>query len=244
MPVSGTLYPLGIDWRQHPRMTSLVVYGVLENSEGARLVRTTQSSYKVDAIGMDEQWLLFPQLALLVESLQAGIALAIRDMPMLPTGNLLWNSECATLGDKYTLSDVATRYFAPNASKPISLPQLPAHQRHPLHLTEPVFLQDYTITDWTISRGDWALQLDMRRIVDTEVTAQELRLNNAAFGLIRYDAQHWTFQPLVAVKGKGKPLFFGKDSAKILSKPPKSSTVSILKERASRLLRGKKETKS
>jgi hypothetical protein len=244
MPVSGTLYPLGIDWRQHPRMASLVVYGVLETVDTATLVRITQSSYKVDAIGMDEQWLLFPKLALLVESLQAGKTLEIRDMPLLPTGDLLWNLDCAAMGSKYTLSDVAARYFAPNAAKSITMPQLPAHQRHPLHLAEPVFLADYTLNDWTINSGNWALQLDMRRIVDTEVTAQELRLNNAAFGLIRYDAQQWTFQPLAAVKGKGKPVFVGKDSAKILSKPPKSSTVSVLKERASRLLRGKKEVKS
>jgi hypothetical protein len=241
IPISGVFYPLGIDWRQHSFMTSLVCYGVLESEIGLHFLRCTQSAYKVDAIGYDEQWLLFSEMAMLAESLESGKAINLEGMPILAGGDMIWDVDRASMGKKYSLMEIAEACFAPEASEVIRMPQLPAHQYHPVHLAEPVFLKNIELKGSRIHSEDFSFELDKRRILDTELGLNALNLCDSAFGLLRYDDEKWLFQPLAAAKGNGKPIFMGKDSVKILKTAPKTSTLATLQERASRLLRDKEK---
>jgi hypothetical protein len=238
IPMSGVFYPLGIDWRQHSFMTSLVYYGILESDTGLHFLRCNQSAYKVDVISYEEQWLLFPQMAMLAESLESGKAINLDEMPVLASGDLIWHIDRASMGKKYSLIEIAEACFAPEASEVIRMPQLAAHQYHPVHLAEPVYLKNIALKGSRINSEDYSFELDKRRILDTELGLNTLNLCDSAFGLLRYDNEKWLFQPLAAAKEKGKPIYLGKDSVKILKTIPKTSTLAILQERASRLLRG------
>ncbi len=237
--VSGTLYPLGIARRQHAQVTSLVIYGVLETVSRTEFVTITQSAYKVDAIQDKQVWLLFPHLALLLESLSAGKMLVLQEMPYLAGGHLLWDATAATLGTSYKMMDAAQAYFAPQPTTSIQQWELPPEERHPVHIAEPVALTNCCISNGMVDANGLSFKLDERRIQGTEFSGSELEAADRLFGLIRYDAGEWLLQPLAASQAKGKPIFIGKESGKILKKPPKDNTVNILKERASRLLREK-----
>jgi hypothetical protein len=70
----------------------------------------------------------------------------------------------------------------------------------------------------------------------SEVNGEAIGSSTQLFGLLRFDAGQWSVQPLT-VAIKKKLVFTGQKAAKICKSPPKTSTVNILQERASRLLR-------
>ncbi len=111
-PVTGTLYPLGVDLREHPQMLSAVCYAVLVADGRAELVRQTWSRFKVAAIQGDERWLLFPDAAPWLESLAQGKALDVQNIGLLPSGDLVWDGGACKPGQKYKLIEIAARYFA------------------------------------------------------------------------------------------------------------------------------------
>ncbi|GAA5529362.1 hypothetical protein [Herpetosiphon gulosus] len=242
-PVSGTLYPLGIEWRQHSTLVSLVVYAVLEADSKASLVTITQSAYKVAAIQQDQLWLLFPELSLLFDSLSSAKALILRDAPVLPTGQLLWDVQTTSLGAKYELLDIAERHFGLNPKQPLAQAQLAPEQRHPVHVAEPVVLSNYQLTQsteaCTITTAEHSFKLDLGFINGTEIDLAVLESAHRLFGMVRYDAGEWLLRPLSTSLKKGKPLFIGLENGKVFKKAPKNNAVGILKERASRLLREK-----
>ena len=242
-PVSGTLYPLGIEWRQHSTLVSLVVYAVLEADSKASLATISQSAYKVAAIQQDQLWLLFPELSLLFDSLSSAKALVLRDAASLPTGQLLWDAQTASLGAKYDLLDVAERYFGLNPKQSIAQTQLAPQQRHPVHVAEPVVLSNYQLNQTTeactITAGEHSFKLELGLINGTEIDLAVLESAQRLFGLVRYDAGEWLLRPLATSLKKGKPLFIGLENGKVFKKAPKNNAVGILKERASRLLREK-----
>ncbi|HYF63101.1 MAG TPA: hypothetical protein VD886_09840 [Herpetosiphonaceae bacterium] len=241
--VDGTLYPLGLDWRQHAAMVSLVAYGVLEAGGSAELVTITRSAYKVAAIQQDQLWLLFPEIAPLLESLGAAKALRLRAMPLAPGGHLLWDERAAEIVGAFKPMDLAESYFAPGAARPINRSATPAEQRHPVHLAEPIALAGYRLAQdgdgWTVRAGEHAFALDLRHAAGTEITAEAVGAAERLFGLLRFDAGAWHLRPLYLSPKKGKAVFIGAESGKILAKAPKGHAVGILKERASRLLREK-----
>jgi len=71
------------------------------------------------------------------------------------------------------------------------------------------------------------------------VDAETLAPTTGVFGLLHYDEGTWVLQPLSADDGGKTFVYVGDAGAAILKKPPKTSTVSVLRERASRLLRKK-----
>jgi hypothetical protein len=231
--VSGTLYPLGIELRQHSQAASLVVYGVLVNEDRALFVRQSWSAFKVSAIRGDELWLLFPQAQQVIQSLMQGKALTLTDMPFLPSGDLLWNDANAEAGKKYKPLDIALQYCGQGSSLEVSM--TPGLERHPVQIAEPLAFIDCRIEDGNVRlKDDVILPLDpYHNTLPTEV----LDTATALFGLLRYNAGQWMMQPLLAGVPKGKFEFAGQDGAELLNKLPKTSTVSILKERSSRLLR-------
>ncbi|GAK50954.1 hypothetical protein U14_02196 [Candidatus Moduliflexus flocculans] len=245
--VSGEFACFGIDLHRHANMISLMAYGVLTNDAGARFVRTTLSSYKVDAIIGNETWLLFSDAAPLFEALAKNQTLALTDMPLLPTGDLIWNGQTAA-GNKFNPLKQAEAWFAPGASaSPTTCVMFPA-DRHPAQIAIPIFLKDYAVaqTDdgaiWLDFGASGRLPVATRRICAfSELTPEVAAHSSQMFGLLRFDQQRWEIQPLgvsATVKKKNVTMFSGESAAAVLKKPPKTSTIAILQERASRLLRG------
>ena len=228
-PASGMLELFGMDLRQSAHVVSFVLHGVLESAENNRHVRITQTAYKVDAIRGDELWLLFPHCAKLLTAFSATKRLSIDDLPLLTTGDLIWDDGKATLGKKFKQMARADHFFAPSASavEPAWTPPL---TRHPIQLAAPICLDRLRDDNliWDALRIDPATGFDKATLEN----------GSKAFGLLRYDAGKWVFQPLTAATGSGTATsFIGKPAGKLASKPPKRSTVSMLQERASRLLR-------
>jgi hypothetical protein len=246
-PISGTLYLLGVDIRHHSHLISLVAYGLLENAEGMHEGRLTLSAYKVGAIPAEENWLLFPQAALLFQALAGRRTLQLDSIPRLPTGDLLWNG-AAILGAPFNPLEVAARYFAPAALTDCTPTALAPADRHPVQLAEPIFLDGYAVEQRegkvTLAWGETAaLPVAMERLHPLGLTAEVIGRSTQLFGLLRFDAGCWSVQPLAvsgpAAKGKGKveTIMAGDGAAAVLAKPPKNSVVAILQERAGRLLR-------
>lgn len=237
-PVSGTLCPLGVELRERGPLISLLVYALLLRPEGAEVVRLTRSRFKVDAIGGEVAWLLLPDLAPLVEALGQG--LAVRDMPLLPSGDLLWLPEQAQGLQKVKLLDELERLLAPGAPAAASLRPPPPLERHPLQIAEPVLLSGYRLGQDGLELPDGpTLPLDPRWSPAQELSPALLEGSARMLALLRFDAGRWSAQPLAAAPAGGKLTCVGQASLKLFKKPPKSNPVAILEERASRLLRRK-----
>lgn len=245
--VSGEFACLGIDLHRHANMISLMAYGVLTTDAGARFVRTTLSSYKVDAIIGNETWLLFTDAAPLFEALAKNQTLTLTDMPLLPTGDLIWNGQAA-VGKKFNPLKQAEEWFAPGASAaPTACVMFPA-DRHPAQIAIPIFLKEYAVAQeengaiWLDFGTAGRLPVATQRLCAfSELTPEVAANSSQMFGLLRFDQQRWEVQPLgvaATVKKKNVILFSGESAAAVLKKPPKTSTIAILQERASRLLRG------
>ena len=245
--VSGEFACFGIDLHRHANMISLMAYGVLTNDGGARFVRTTLSSYKVDAIIGNETWLLFSDAAPLFEALAKNQTLTLTDMPLLPTGDMIWNGQAAA-GKKFNPLKQAEEWFAPGASAvPMTCAMFPA-DRHPAQIAVPIFLKDYTVAQeengefWLDFGAAGRLPVATQRICAfSELTPDVAANSSQMFGLLRFDQQRWEIQPLgvaATIKKKNVIMFSGENAAAVLKKPPKTSTIAILQERASRLLRG------
>ncbi|MDM8521884.1 hypothetical protein QUF80_00790 [Desulfococcaceae bacterium HSG8] len=248
--VSGLLRLMGFDVRQHSHFVSVLAYGMLKLDDFNKFVRITLSSYKVDAIAGDEIWLLFPNAVSLFRAFSEKAGLHIKNMPILPTGDLIWNGD-AVFGEKYKLADQAGRWFTPDAGNTIQLCRIHPADRHPVHLAEPVFLDDYAVkkTDDRIVL-DWGenlvLPVAMEQISPvSELTEDMIVRSVRMFGLLRFDAGQWALHPLGVVyeKGRGKArktyeVFTGGNAAAIIKKISGKSTVAMLQERAGRLLRG------
>ena len=238
--ISGTLELLGLDLRHHANLVSFTLYGLLTSLDETRAVRVTMSAYKVDAITGDEIWLLFPEADLLLDSFCTNKALSIRDMPMLSTGDLLWDSSKAEVGTAFKLMSKAKEFYAINAAENVLPCQVHPLDRHPIQLAEPIFLEDYRVKkngdELLLNWSEGTLKIASKRnSVFSGLTERAIASSKKMFGLLRYDAGSWEVQPLV-VESK-KINFAGQNAPTILQKPPKKSTVAILQERASRLLR-------
>lgn len=224
--ISGMLTPLGVEQRLHDHTVSIIAYGVIMDGKDARLIRQTWSSFKVSAINSEESWLLFPQAEAFLQALAQGKNLILNDMPVLPSGDLLWDEAKVKVGKKAKLQEIALQHCGIGAD--LCLSPLPALQRHPVQIAEPLAFKDYVVADETLRLSDGSV-LPFRSNLPSDALAHDGTL----FGLLRYERGQWIFDALTAGEH-----FIGQNGAELLKKPPKSSTVSILKERSSRLLRG------
>ncbi|MBD2773829.1 hypothetical protein [Iningainema tapete] len=239
--ISGTLELLGLDLRHHAHLVSFTAYGLLTANASVQQVRITLSAYKVDVISGDQIWLLFPHATVLLDALTQNQVLHLNDVPLLPTGDLLWQRD-AEVGSNYNLMKKAAEFFSPSASKIFTPSLISPTLRHPVQLAEPVFLSNYkTSTNNNVltlnCQDGGVLPIATERISPlSELNTEALSKSSEIFGLLRFDAGRWAVQPLAATV-QGKTIFTGQKAAKILKTPPKTSTVATLQERASRLLR-------
>ena len=242
--VNGTLSPLGMDLRQHGFFVSTEVYGLLED-DGARLVRVTLSSYKVDVVRGAELGRCFGKAAEpLLKGLCGRSSLKVKDATLLPTGDLLWDGE-AKAGKAFAWADLAAKGLAPGATDVPTLPGVAAADRHPVQLAEPVYLEGYKAVEddgWRLEFDDGATlgMATSRMGRSSELSPEHLKKSRGLFGLLRFDSGAWAVQPLAVSRPGEKPpeTFVG---SALFDAPPKKKkpTLAILQERASRLLRKK-----
>ena len=248
--VTGRLLPLGIDLHEHATATQAQVHAVLEPADGSapRLVRAGVSVPKPDTVVGAGVWqLLRPHLSLL-GAVGEGRAMDVTDMPVTAEGDLVWSEEHARDGepaDAFATARVALPTATTAATAPLD--------RHPARIAEPVFLEGYES-----HRDDDTGTLTFtvaghRLVVDTDrvpaagpLTPEAVAASHACIGLLRWDAGRFRLQPLaVETTVRKKPVavhagaWAGGTSDKAGLKAEKAATdaVTVLRERAGRLLR-------
>jgi hypothetical protein len=197
------------------------------------MVRVPWTSYKVSTVVGAEIWDLFrPAADPFLQGLAEGRCIHVSG-ELTATGELWPNAITATVGVASDVFAFGTRL----SDAAVALPSLPPAFRHPVQVSEFVYLGDSNCTEehgnlcWQPS----GLPLDRARATIADFDDETLRASKAAFGLVRFDGGGFRFQPL-AVLGKGKSLRAGQNALKS-SNGNKSKTLPILRERAGRLLR-------
>jgi len=252
--VSGTFSPLGADMRFHPHFANIVIYGLLDTGKQRRVVRVPLSSYKVDVVTTNEIWQLFrPAADPLLESLASKKSLAVSNMQLLSTGDLLWTGKAKT-GAAFDAMAVGAA-AAGAGTEP--LPPLPPLVRHPVQLGELVHLESYSVRKSTrpemaalgaaadperleLVASDAVLPIAPERLpAGCEISPKAIQQSSAMIGLLRFDRSLWAVQPLAirSAEGKKQRVILAGDGALQFCKKDKLKTLATLSERASKLLR-------
>lgn len=243
-PVSGRLLVLGADVHEHATAVQVQVHGVLETGGGARLVRASVSAAKVDTIVGRAVWKLLSPHVMLTQALAKRVSLVLTDMPLLPSGDLVWNDEKAKPGEP---ADPFTT--AKTMLSAATAPAVPPLQRHPAGIAEPVLLEFYTVEDDRLHRDggpENGVALAFGRLPSSgPVTAELVRKSSACVALLRWDGGAWSVQPIaVRVESKKGEVEHhngdwaqGHPDPKVVKADLKDDAVGILRERAGRLLR-------
>ena len=242
--VGGRLTVFGVDLHHHGSFVSFDAYALLEQADSARVVRVTQSSYKVDVVLREEMWQCFStKLDPLLRAISQRVALKVEGMTLLPTGDLLWDGK-ATVGKAVDVMGLAERLLAPGAKDAPASPTVAPADRHPVQIAEPIYLTDYKGRKGeppTLQFADGAeLPLAVQRIsAASELQAEAAAESKAMLGLLRFDGGGWSVQPLAVVGAKTiSEEYTGSAVYEYLGKK-KGTTLAVLQERASRLLRQK-----
>jgi hypothetical protein len=253
-PVTGRLLPLGIDLTEHATAVQAQVHAVFEPADGGvsvstapRLVRASVSAPKPDTvIGVGVWALLRPRMSLLA-AFGEGRAVELAGMPLTDEGDLIWDDSLARPGEPaspFATARVALRAAADPVTAPLD--------RHPARIAVPVFLEGYAAEDdgtgLAFIVAGHRLPVELGRVPDAgPLTARAVAASAACIGLLRWDAGAFTVQPL-AVEGRGK----GKaaaavqaggwaggatDKAGAKAEKAASDAMTVLRERAGRLLR-------
>ncbi|MFD7133881.1 hypothetical protein [Streptomyces sp. NPDC059894] len=245
---TGRLLPLGVDLHEHATAAQAQVHAVYEPADGTtpRLVRASVSVPKPDTVVAAGVWqLLRPRLSLLA-ALGEGRAMDLTDMPLTEEGDLLWDDERARPGEPADPFATA-RVALPTATAATAAPL----DRHPARLAEPVFLEGYgTRGDGdtlTFALPGHSLAVDTDRVPAAgPLTPEAVAASSACIGLLRWDDGRFRLQPLavettvrrktVAVQAGA---WAGGTTDKAGAKAEKAATdaVTVLRERAGRLLR-------
>ncbi|GAA3294607.1 hypothetical protein Dvina_51015 [Dactylosporangium vinaceum] len=227
-PVTGRLFPLGVDVHEHPTAVQVQVHGVLEAGGATRLVRASVSAAKVDTIVGPAIWRLLSGHPMLLTALAEHRALDVTDMPLLAGGDLIWRDAQARPGDEADPFTTARVHLATAVA-----PATPPLERHPARIAEPVLVEDVS-----------AITLDTTRLPACgPLTPATVRAATACIGLLRWDDGAWTVQPLgvqATVKKKAVAAHtadwaLGPTDAKLAKAA--GEAVEVLRERAGRLLR-------
>ncbi|WP_371749246.1 hypothetical protein [Streptomyces sp. NBC_00280] len=246
--VTGRLLPLGVDLHEHVTAAQAQVHAVFEPADGAapRLVRASVSVPKPDTVVEAGVWqLLRPHLSLLA-ALGEGRAMDLDAMPLTDEGDLLWDDARARQGDPADALATA-RVVLPTAT---ALPTAPL-DRHPARIAEPVFLEGYDRSQdgdtLTFTVAGQAFPVDTDRIpTASPLTPEAVAASGACIALLRWDAGGFRLQPLAVettVRRKAVALHAGAwaggttDKAGARAEKAATDAVTVLRERAGRLLR-------
>lgn len=243
--VSGRLLILGVDVHEHATVIQAQVHAVLEPVGGeARVVRAAVSACKVDTIVGPAVWSLLEDYPVLTGALAGRRWMEITDMPLLGSGDLVWQEDRAAL--KGSADPFATaRIMLAGALAPAT----PPLDRHPARIAEPVFVEGYTTakTGDRISLDGHDLAVAVDRLPSSgPLTPKLMATSTACVGLLRWDAGRWLLQPLaIQATVKKQPVeehtgdwAQGPTDPKVVKSLAKAGdAVSVLRERAGRLLR-------
>lgn len=240
--VSGRLLVLGVDVHEHATAVQFQVHGVLEAAGATRLVRASVAAGKADTIVGPALWRLLSGVPVLRAALAEQRVLELTDVPVLPTGDLLWRDGQAQAGEPADPFATA-RVLLAGAVAPASAPL----DRHPVAIAEPVLLEGYTAGDGGFDLGGTTIAVDLDRLPSCgPLTADLVTGSSACLGLLRWDAGAWSVQPLaVQATVKRKPVtVHNGDWAQGVTDPKAAKAdaaagdaVAVLRERAGRLLR-------
>ncbi len=245
-PATGRLLPLGVDLHEHATAVQAQVHAVFEPADGtgARLVRASVSAPKPDTVVEAGVWpLLRPHLSLLA-AVSAGRSMDLADMPVTAEGDLIWSDAHARPGvpaDPFVTARVALPAASEAATAPLD--------RHPARIAVPVFLEGYRSGQdgdgLAFAVAGHRLAVDTDRIPAAgPLTPEAVAASGACIGLLRWDAGSFSVQPLAVELTRGKTAvqageWAGGATGKNGIKAEKAATdaVSVLRERAGRLLR-------
>ncbi|MGA4980496.1 hypothetical protein ACPB9I_00265 [Streptomyces cellulosae] len=246
--VTGRLLPLGVDLHEHATAVQAQVHAVFEPADGGtpRLVRASVSAPKPDTVVGAGLWqLLRPRMSLLA-AVSEGRAMELDAMPVTAEGDLLWDDARATLGEPAEPFTTA-RVALPTAA---AAPVMPV-DRHPARIAVPVLLEGYAVED---EGGEVAFRVAGERLAVAAgrvpaagpLTADAVASSSACLGLLRWDAGEFRLQPLAVertVRKKAVAVHAGAwaggtaDKAGVRAEKTATDAVTVLRERAGRLLR-------
>jgi hypothetical protein len=245
---TGRLLPLGVDLHEHATAVQAQVHAVFEPADGGtpRLVRASVSAPKPDTVVGAGLWqLLRPRMSLLA-AVSEGRAMELDAMPVTAEGDLLWDDARATLGEPAEPFTTA-RVALPTAA---AAPVMPV-DRHPARIAVPVLLEGYAVED---EGEEVAFRVAGERLVVAAgrvpaagpLTAEAVASSSACLGLLRWDAGEFRLQPLAVertVRKKAVAVHAGAwaggtaDKAGVRAEKAATDAVTVLRERAGRLLR-------
>jgi hypothetical protein len=245
---TGRLLPLGVDLHEHATAVQAQVHAVFEPADGGtpRLVRASVSAPKPDTVVGAGLWqLLRPRMSLLA-AVSEGRAMDLDAMPVTAEGDLLWDDARATLGEPAEPFTTA-RVALPTAA---AAPVMPV-DRHPARIAVPVLLEGYAVED---EGEEVAFRVAGERLVVAAgrvpaagpLTAEAVASSSACLGLLRWDAGEFRLQPLAVertVRKKAVAVHAGAwaggtaDKAGVRAEKAATDAVTVLRERAGRLLR-------
>jgi hypothetical protein len=251
-PVTGDFIVVGFDIRQHPNFVSAVAHGLLKPSGGGapRLARATISAYKVDVLSGVGMWALFGANAKeLLSAVKKRAAVKVQGMSLLSTGDFVWDDKRAEVGAVVDSMAEAAKSLAPG-SNGAQRSYLSGIDRHPAQIAEPVYLENYTVQSKGASGaadvrvGAEALPIAIERIADAmDFSREDILGSSKLVGLLRFDRGRFSLQPIALGQSKKKePLMAGYAGASFAvggDAGGRDTTLGVLRERASRLLRKK-----
>ncbi|MEV5925916.1 hypothetical protein ACPCSG_00765 [Streptomyces cellulosae] len=245
---TGRLLPLGVDLHEHATAVQAQVHAVFEPADGGppRLVRASVSAPKPDTVVGAGLWqLLRPHMSLLA-AVSEGRAMELDTMPVTAEGDLLWDDARATLGEPAEPFTTA-RVALPTAA---AAPVMPV-DRHPARIAVPILLEGYAVED---EGEEVAFRVAGERLAVAAgrvpaagpLTAEAVASSSACLGLLRWDAGEFLLQPLAVertVRKKAVAVHAGAwaggtaDKAGVRAEKAATDAVTVLRERAGRLLR-------
>ncbi|MDN3271731.1 hypothetical protein [Streptomyces sp. MA15] len=245
---TGRLLPLGVDLHEHATAVQAQVHAVFEPSDGGtpRLVRASVSAPKPDTVVGAGLWqLLRPHMSLLA-AVSEGRAMELDSMPVTAEGDLIWDDARATPGEPaevFTTARVALPTAVPAPVAPVD--------RHPARIAVPVLLEGYAVEEEddgiAFRVAGERLAVDAGRVPAAgPLTAEAVASSAACLGLLRWDAGAFLLQPLAVertVRKKPVAVHAGAwaggtaDKAGVRAEKAATDAVTVLRERAGRLLR-------
>ncbi|MEN3537976.1 hypothetical protein AAH991_22870 [Microbispora sp. ZYX-F-249] len=243
--VSGRLLVLGVDVHEHGTAVQFQVHAVLEPADGgpSRLVRISVTVAKVDTIVGPALWKLPQRHKVLLAALADRRGIEITDMPLLDSGDLVWDDDRAFVSKPADPLATARLCLAGALA-----PAVPPLDRAPVRIAEPVLVEGYKVTgDGSFDLGGAVIAVDTERLPDCgPLTPKLVTASSACVGLLRWDGGHWTLQPLaVQAKVKRETVVVATGDWALGPTDPKAAkaearaadAVAVLRERAGRLLR-------
>ncbi|NEB51588.1 hypothetical protein G3I48_04620, partial [Streptomyces griseus] len=247
-PVSGRLLPLGVDVQEHATAVQAQVHAVFEPADGGvpRLVRAGVAAPKPDTVVGAGLWqLLRPRMSLL-GAVSEGRSMELDAMPVTAEGDLLWDDGRARPGEPADAFATARVMLSTAVAARVA-----PMDRHPVRIAVPVLLEGYTARS-----EDDRLVFDLpgrSLAVDTDrapaagpLTPEAVAASHSCVGLLRWDAGEFLLQPLAVeatVRKKAVAAHAGAwaggttDKAGVRAEKAATDAVTVLRERAGRLLR-------